>query len=1474
MDKRKGIILAIVLFLIIGLGTFVFAGSDEEPENGTIPSQQSGEGGNGSENNPSDSNEEINDGNLTGEGGTEKPSRDDVTTPVVDEVETPVTDGNNANTIDWASLLNELAQMVNTAEDRKDIEAAIEFRKNNNITAENIESLGETALDSLKTVNAILDDETAPAIEPDLDGKFFKEVSISINDDTKYTFVLERLDGESIPEGTTLDNINLEGEYKLTVVDAAFNETVVTFTIDRNETEETKTTMDVNNATHFDSIEDAVATITDLSLDKVVVENQDTKESVTFVAENGNVEIKLTEEATYKLTAYDKAGNETTYWLAVDETNPTIFFTDSEGNELSDLTNKDVTITAFDKFLTEVTVTDANGNETVYKEFTTNGNNENKTFTLTLGEDGIYTVTAKDKVGRTNTETIEIDKTKIEVNHLYVLNNSHNDSDYNLTDENRYKVIGNGQELYVEYVLKEEFTSTPVITIGGQEFEMNCGTASWDDSLYKCDAHITITKDMELENGEIIPFTITGVKDIAGNETTVTEENVTVTEKYGQVKFDGKAPKYNQLGILNVDHLRNDEDITVAKYGDEIRVLFHFTEELAVNPKMTIGESKKVYELELNEDYDNFKEYTYVADITLTEDMNLTDGALVYTIYGYADAAGNVGKTIKSTDEIKTYTKYPGVEIDNAAPNIELVGETEITVKYGESYEDQGVIITDNYDKEITPTYVIYYSETGEDGTFTTVGDSLEDIDTNKVGQYNIWYTATDAAGNTSTVRRIVNVEANDPIVELIGEDPMFVEVNSTFEDPGLNITDVFETETSQVVYYSENGEDGTFTKTLEEVDASVVGHYNIWYTVTNEYGKTAQARRTVIVQDTTAPIVTFSSNGGSSYNSEFNVEVTIEEYSLAEVYYVFTNAQTEEKVIKEKFNKGDATEVTELTDNKFVATLKNANGNLYLWVKAVDKLGNVSYTRTTNKFKIDTIDPVVNVEYSTTELTNGNIVVTLSANEPIMPVDAGTWNPNGAYASSLSKSYPSNDDQTIKVVDRAGNEVEVNIKITNIDKTIPYLEGLVNGTQALSVSLKAVDDNFDYIQLTNTETGRVINESREWTGFGGSEYVGKWTAQVFDKAGNGSEIYSFEILPERTTSLVDGVSYESLSDAVEAAKASGSTVELVDDITVSTSDYIEIKNGEVNIDLNGNNIMFESSRFSISDNGTLNLTGEGTISSNVAGGGPIYLSGSTDSSATAYANLNVGKDVTVEGNNGILIFTIDGKRGNAYGVNVNIDGTVRAIDVGNAPANIGVYVTGNLRNATTNAPIITLSETARVESGGVGIYAAGYATWNINGAYIEGAESAVGIKSGILNMNSGTLKANGTLNIPTEPFGNGMNSSGAALQIESNASYVGEMEINISGGRLISENAVAIYEYGQKDIDTKVQKINITGGEFISTNYKENFLFSTSFNDTFNNGFITGGTFNRNENDALLQYIADGYTVVEQDGNYVVVAE
>lgn len=1344
MDKRKGIILAIVLFLIIGLGTFVFAGGseDEGSGNGTITPQPDG-GDDNDPNDPTDSQEED-DGNIEEGGnqgtGTTRPAGGSDNTDG-DEL---VTDGEGENnpttpTVDYKALLDELANMVETATSKEDLAEAEQFRKDNNITEENVATLNdETASKTYDEVIAILTDNNPPVVTPDdLNGSFTNKdsVSVEITDTTDVSYTLT-INGEEVTDAD-LANLTEEGNYKLTVTDSAFNSTTITFTVDRTDPVLLVNGEEVENGETIYVNEDAKMTVDETNLETVLSNKIDITKAFESMGS-----WTAQKDGAYNIVVTDKAGNETTYTIIVDKTAPVVnngnldgayvnhsvsLYIDEKNDYTLTVTRDGNELVGYQDNMFElshdgvyvVTVVDAAGNETTVKftidntdpvlyvndekveagetiyvnedakmtvdetnleSFTSNGNDRTESIlkgSWTAQNDGPYNIVVTDKAGNETSYTIVRDTVKIEVNHLYVKNNTH--EDYNVSEENRYKVIGNGQELYVEYVLKEEFTSTPILTIGGKEYKMTCDVASWNDELYKCDAHVTISEDMNLVNGEVIPFTITGVKDIAGNETIVTEENVTVTEKYGQVIYDNEKPIYSSLGLVNITHYIEDskgDNLFVANVGDTLRVMISFDELLEVNPTVTLGGVTK----EMHFD-DAWADYSYWADIKITEDMNLTDGNIDFVISGYADAAGNVGVDLTSSN-IKN-SSYTGVKLD------------------------------------------------------------------------------------------------------------------------------------------------------------------------------------------TTAPIVTFSSNGGSSYNTEFNVEVTIEEENLEEVYYVFTNAQTEEKVIREKFNKGDATEVTELTDNKFVATLKNANGNLYLWVKAVDKLGNVSYTRTTNKFKIDTIAPVVNVEYSTTELTNGNIVVTLSANEPVMPVDAGTWNPNGAYASSLSKSYPSNADQTIKVVDRAGNEVEVNIKITNIDKTIPYLEGLVNGTQALSVSLKAVDDNFDYIQLTNTETGRVINESREWTGFGGSEYVGKWTAQVFDKAGNGSEIYLFEILPEGTTSLVDGVAYSTLLDALRAA-SSEEPVVLVDDLNVDGAIGIS---KDVTIDLNGNDLTLDNSFLRVYNGGTLNITGEGTVYSSYKDYAAIDMIGSSSASDTEFATLYIGEDVTLKGNSGIFVFqATDTSVG--YGVNIVIDGTIEAVDIDDTPASFGVYVQGMVKNYE-NMPTITLSKTAEIISDAYGIYAAGYSVWNVNGAYIEGEDAAIGIKSGILNITDGsTLKATGPNNMPTENFGNGINSSGAALQIESNNGYAGEMEINISGGTLISENAATIYEYDSTETATRVIDFNITGGTFISNNYNENLSFSPNFNEAFNQGFITGGTFNRNENDALLQYIADGYTVVEQDGNYVVVAE
>lgn len=673
MDKRKGIILAIVLFLIIGLGTFVFANDSDniadDGQNGDTINDPSSNDDGSDDQTTSDTTEqsESSDEESSGEGGNRNNTINRRPTSANDSDNESDGSGSDdsitaGQTVNYKELLDQLAKMVDEASDKDALALAEEFRKDNNITEGNIDALGDaTASETFDEIMAILTDNESPVITPaNLNDNYFKEaVKVTITDDTKTAYTIT-LNGNDVTDSVDLANLTDEGTYVLTVKDAAFNETVVTFAVDRTNP-------------------------------VLLVNGEEVEDGETIYVNKNAI-------------------------LTVDETN--------------------------------------------LESFTSNGSDRTENVlngSWTAQKDGTYNIVVTDKAGNETTYTIVVDKTPIELNHLYILNNSHNDSDYNLTDENRYKVIGNGQELYVEYVLKEEFTSTPVLTIGGQEFEMNCGTASWNDSLYKCDAHITITEDMKLENGEVIPFTITGVKDEAQNETIVTEKDVTVTEKYGQVIYDGKAPKYNQLGILNVDHLRNDEDITVAKYGDEIRVLFHFTEELAVNPKMTIGESKKVYELELNEDYDNFKEYTYVADITLTEDMNFADGALVYTIYGYADAAGNVGKTIKSTDEIKTYTKYPGVEIDNTAPTR---GYSTLGFEYTDNSDKTSLEINGEKVYYVKPEdsflYKIAFSEKIQDGLIATIAGtdiSLEYLDYNEDLGYIYGGTYTVPSGLTEGER-------------------------------------------------------------------------------------------------------------------------------------------------------------------------------------------------------------------------------------------------------------------------------------------------------------------------------------------------------------------------------------------------------------------------------------------------------------------------------------------------------------------------------------------------------------------------------------------------------------------------------------------------------------------------------------------------------------------------------------------------
>lgn len=72
--------------------------------------------------------------------------------------------------------------------------------------------------------------------------------------------------------------------------------------------------------------------------------------------------------------------------------------------------------------------------------------------------------------------------------------------------------------------------------------------------------------------------------------------------------------------------------------------------------------------------------------------------------------------------------------VDNEKPMITLNGEKDITLYVNDVYKELGVIAIDNYDGDISNKVII----TGN-------------VDTSKVGEYNLVYSVVDSSGNMSS---------------------------------------------------------------------------------------------------------------------------------------------------------------------------------------------------------------------------------------------------------------------------------------------------------------------------------------------------------------------------------------------------------------------------------------------------------------------------------------------------------------------------------------------------------------------------------------------------------------------------------------------------------------------------------------------------------------------------------------------------
>ena len=250
------------------------------------------------------------------------------------------------------------------------------------------------------------------------------------------------------------------------------------------------------------------------------------------------------------------------------------------------------------------------------------------------------------------------------------------------------------------------------------------------------------------------------------------------------------------------------------------------------------------------------------------------------------------------------------------------------------------------------------------------------------------------------------------------------------------------------------------------------------------------------------------------------------------------------------------------------------------------------------------------------------------------------------------------------------------------------------------------------------------------------------------------------------------------------------SNIELKETITIDK---------DVTIDLNGKTITGKNVRALHVTDGTLKLTGEGTVETI----GTVDPSSSVirvgDNTVNNEPKLIIDKDVTINApvTYGVTVF---GKSNQE----ATINGTIKADSM---PALSG---NGSSGLGSTN---ITIGSTAVLESEeSVAIYHPQNGTLNINGGTITG-KGGIEAKAGTINISDdAVIKATGKPN--SSPNSDGPSTGGYAVAVVNTASgYEGAPKVNITSGKV--DGAVKVIDDVESPEESRKGDIDITGGTF-----------------------------------------------------------
>ena len=218
-----------------------------------------------------------------------------------------------------------------------------------------------------------------------------------------------------------------------------------------------------------------------------------------------------------------------------------------------------------------------------------------------------------------------------------------------------------------------------------------------------------------------------------------------------------------------------------------------------------------------------------------------------------------------------------------------------------------------------------------------------------------------------------------------------------------------------------------TFTNGGTVTGSGVTGTYYLWVQITDKAGNTLTTRSQGFLFDNTAPTVTFSPNGNSTYAKSQSIKITATDTGgsgLNTLKYNWSTSSTTAPSFSATFTNGGT------------VTGSGATGTYYLWVQITDKAGNTLTTRSQGFLFDNTAPTVSNVTGGSTKwvATTYGRTFTATASDAHSGIASYQWYqgstaPSSSTGSNVSGSGNSLTYKTtgetylyVRAVDKVGN--------------------------------------------------------------------------------------------------------------------------------------------------------------------------------------------------------------------------------------------------------------------------------------------------------------------------------------------------------------------------------------------------------------------------------------------------------------------